>query len=98
MDSSDWRVIQVFLSNRVPSIAEVEVNMETQEIRCTCPAFAGRNQCKHTKFVTARIKNNDGTYPLMVVDSTTEQEAMDAQESAETFRDFIIRRSKIEVL
>ena len=93
------KLVQIFLSQNAtpgPGIYEVSITAE-KEFICTCPGFAGRKTCIHTKFVTARVKQNNGTYPLRISTSCTEADADKAMESDESFREFIIKFSEIEV-
>jgi hypothetical protein len=93
------RLVQVFLSQAQtpgPGIYEVSTDNEGS-LLCTCPGFKGRKICKHTKYVQAKIDNNNGSYPLEISNRATEEEAMRAKQSAEAFRDFIIKYGKIEV-
>lgn len=99
MQAQDTKLIQVFLSQHVsptPAIYEVSSTIEGKLI-CTCPGYTGRGSCKHARFVDARIKNNNGTYPLEISKKATKEEADHAQESTEAFREFIIKFGKIEV-
>jgi len=93
------RLIQVFLSQSQspgPSIFEVSTNNDG-DLFCTCSGYKGRRNCKHTKFVQARIDSNDGSYPLEISNRATEEEAQLAKTSNEKFREFIIKYGKIEV-
>ena len=90
------KLVQVFLSPGIPGVFEVSVD-NSQNYKCTCPGFRGRGSCKHTKFVDARVQQNNGTYPLEISTKVTKEEAEKAQESNETFREFILRFGKIEV-
>lgn len=98
--SSDLRLIQVFLSETQspgPGIYEVSTS-ESGSLFCTCPGFAGRKSCKHTKLVQARIDNNHGHYPLEITNRATQEEADKAKKSNEEYRKFIIKYGKIEVV
>lgn len=99
MQAQDTKLIQIFLSQGVspsPAIYEVSTTIDGKLI-CTCPGYSGRGSCKHARFVSARIKNNGGTYPLEISKKATREEAETAQESTDAFRDFIIKFGKIEV-
>jgi hypothetical protein len=96
---TDLSLVQVFLSQSQtpgPSIYEVTTDPKG-ELYCTCPGFAGRRTCKHTKFVQARIDGNKGIYPLEISQKATQEDAEKAKESTEAFREFIIKFGKIEV-
>lgn len=92
------RLIQIFLSPTAsPGPAIFEVSTVDGSLRCTCQGFQGRTSCKHTRFVNARIKSNNGTYPLEISVEATEADTLKAQESSEEFRKFVIKFGKVEV-
>ena len=95
--SSPWRIVQQFISEQAIGIFEVEVNTETKETRCNCPVFEKRSFCKHTQFVNFRIRHT-GHYSIMIPNEVPEEMAMEANESPESFRDFIVKYAKIEVI
>ena len=92
----EFKLVQVFLSPGIPGVFDVSVD-KYQTYQCTCTGFRGRAVCKHTKFVDARVQQNNGTYPLEISTKVTKEEAEKAQESNDTFREFILRFGKIEV-
>jgi hypothetical protein len=95
----DTRLVQIFLSQANtpgPGIYEVSLTGDKKFI-CTCPGYNGRSTCKHTKFVEARVKNNNGTYPLEISTRSKDEDTDRAMESPESFREFIIKYGKIEV-
>lgn len=95
----DARLVQIFLSQANtpgPGIYEVSLTKDKKFI-CTCPGYNGRATCKHTKFVEARVKNNNGTYPLEISTRCKEEDADMSVASPEEFRKFIIKYGKIEV-
>lgn len=95
----DTKLVQIFLGGAGtpgPGIFEVSLTKDKDFI-CTCPGYAGRGTCKHTKFVASRVKQNKGTYPLEISTRVTDADADKAQESSEEFRKFIIKFGKIEV-
>lgn len=94
-----YRLVQLFLSQSQtpgPSIYEVTAD-GTGKLFCTCPGYKGRNTCKHVKFVSARMDQNNGNYPLEISSRATKEDADKAKMSDDDFRDFIIRFGKIEV-
>jgi hypothetical protein len=95
----DARLVQIFLSPaNTPGPGIFEVSLTPDKIFvCTCPGHAGRGTCKHTKFVEARVEQNNGTYPLEISTRCQDGEAEVALESPEAFREFIIKYGKIEV-
>jgi len=93
------KLVQIFLGGANtpgPGIFEVSLDKDKNFI-CTCPGFAGRGICKHTKFVSSRVKQNHGTYPLEISTRVTDEDTDKAHESPEEFRKFIIKFGKIEV-
>jgi hypothetical protein len=49
-------------------------------------------------FVTARMAENDGHYAILVPDDVPEEIADKANESAESFREFVLKYARVEVL
>ena len=97
---SSARLLQVFLSKTQtpgPGIYEVSIDDNDETLYCTCPKFNERSVCKHTKFVSNRIENNNGHYPLEILSKATEEEADLAKKSKLAYRSFIIKYGKIEV-
>lgn len=97
--TSNERLVQVFLSeSSAPGPGIFEVSWaDNGRLSCTCPSFSTRKQCKHTKFVEARLESNNGNYPLEILSKATEAEAAKAKLSKEEYRQFIIKYGKIEV-
>ena len=93
------KLVQIFLSENLNPGGVYEVSYTpSKSFVCTCPGFEGRSKCKHVKFVDERVKANNGTYPLEISKSVTNEEADKASESPEAFREFLIKYGKIEVL
>lgn len=95
MTSADWRTVQFFLSPR--GVHEVSIDLNGDDVRCTCEAYELRSSCKHTRMVVARARRNNGVYPLKVSQRATEDESASASESSESFRKFVIRYGYVEV-
>lgn len=95
--SSPWRTVQQFISEQAMGIFEVEVNTETKEARCNCPVWAKKGSCKHTQFVNFRIRHT-GHYSIMIPHEVPEEMAFAANEDAQSFREFVVKYAKIEVL
>lgn len=94
----DSRLIQVFLSSS-PTAAIFEVNTgNDKELICNCPGFASRSSCKHVRLVTSRIDANKGIYPFNWLTEVSEEDIRIAMATEQKFRDFIITRTKVEVL
>ncbi len=96
MAKADWRTVQMFLSSR--GIFEVEIDLESDNVKCTCPGFQARNVCKHSRLVVSKARTNGGIYPLQVSSKATVSETNRANMSSESFRDFVIKYGKIEVI
>jgi hypothetical protein len=94
--AAEWRTVQLFLSTR--GVFEVEVDLSSRDVRCTCPNYNARKACKHASLVTERMDKNGGTYPLKVSSKAPADEATRANESAEEFRDFVVHYGKVEVI
>lgn len=94
---SPWRTVQQFISYQGSGIFEVEVNTDTSEVRCNCPVWAKRGSCKHAVFVNLRIKDH-GHYSILIPNEVPEEEALEANETPQKFREFIVKYGKIEVL
>lgn len=95
---ADWRTIQMFLSPRQPAIYEVEINLDAPDARCSCPTFKGRKTCRHTKFVMARMDSHGGNYPLLVHEDAEKSDISQVMSTPDSFRQFVVRYGKIEVL
>jgi hypothetical protein len=93
-----WRTVQLFISAQAAGVFEVEVDTETKKLRCSCPKWKKFFECKHTRFVYQRMRFNDGHYSILVPDEVSEELALDAQDTPEKFREFVVKYAKIEVL
>lgn len=93
----DWRTIQIFLSD--DGVHEVEMVMtDTRKMRCTCPVYKQGKRCKHIRYIRAKMQENDGDYSVMIPETLTEEEIETAILSPDTFRQFLVKYSKIEVI
>lgn len=92
-----WRTVQQFISDQAVGIFEVEVNTDTTDVRCNCPVYSKRGSCKHCMFVNMRIKHS-GHYSILIPNEVPEEMAIEANESPEKFREFIVKYGRIEVL
>lgn len=95
---ADWRTLQVFLSPRQPAIYEVDLELESQDTRCSCPTFKGRKACRHVKFVKARMDGNGGHYPLLVHENAENENISEVMADPDAFREFIVKYGRVEVL
>lgn len=93
-----WRTAQLFISSQAAGVFEVDVNTETRELRCSCPVWQKTNICKHSIFVSRRIAMNNGHYSIQIPYEIPEEMAIEANETPEKFREFILKYAKIEVL
>lgn len=95
--STQWRTVQQFISASNVGVFEVEMDTETKETRCNCPVWEKKTSCKHVAFVNNKI-NTRGHYAITVPLEVPEELAIVANESPETFREFVVHYAKIEVL
>jgi hypothetical protein len=92
-----WRTVQLFLEDY--GVVEVEVDQENHnKARCTCQGFQRLAKCKHIKFVKDAMEENDGHYSIQIPVDVDENIAIAAMKSAESFRDFVIKYGKVEVI
>jgi hypothetical protein len=54
--------------------------------------------CKHTRYVSEKMKNNSGVYPVEISSKAPQQDAAIASLDPIMFRDFLLKYGKIEVL
>lgn len=91
-----WRTVQLFLSPT--GVYEVQLRPNDTTAKCSCPSYKLHEACKHTRFVKARMDENDGQYAILVPDDVPEEVTDQANKSAESFRDFILKYARVEVL
>lgn len=93
----DWRTVQLFIGDN--GISEVEVDsLNSKNVRCTCTGSAATGRCPHVKYVKNTMLKNDGHYTVSIPVELDEEEVEIAMKTAESFREFIIRYGKVEVL
>jgi hypothetical protein len=93
----DWRTVQLFLDDA--GVFEVAIDADdSRTIKCDCKVFLKSSKCKHTKYVKTEIEHNNGNYAIKIPVDISDEEALDAMASAETFREFIIKYGKVEVI
>lgn len=95
---TSWRTVQLFISSQAAGIFEVDVDTETRKLRCNCPKWRKTFDCKHVKFVHNRMEMNEGHYSILIPEEIPEDLALEANDSAEKFREFVVKYAKIEVL
>jgi len=93
-----WRTVQLFISAQAAGVFEVEVDAATKNTRCNCPVWRKTASCKHAKFVSSRMDLNRGHYAILVPEHVAEEAAMRASENPESFREFVVKYAKVEVL
>lgn len=92
----EWQATQLFLSET--GVHEVDINLDSKKLRCNCPGFSTRTACKHTRFVTERMKTNGGIYPVEVSSKASKSESSFASLDPKLFREFLIKYGKIQAL
>lgn len=95
---SNWRTVQVFLSPRHPAIYEVELDVMTADIRCSCPTFRAKEHCRHSRIVEKRMEDAGGQYPILLEDSIEESTLSASLSDPSKFRNVIYRFGRVEVL
>lgn len=92
--TNTWRTVQMFIEEA--GVFEVEVNSEdSSKVRCSCRAFENSSRCKHSKYVKNAMAQNDGHYAIHVPVDVDDDAAANAMDSAEAFREFIIKYAKV---
>ena len=95
---SPWRTVQLFISSQAAGVFEVEVDTGTKRVRCNCPVWKKTLKCKHVNFVNKKMELNNGHYSILVPSEVPEELASQANIDPKTFRDFVVRYAKVEVL
>ena len=96
-EQSTWRTVQLFLSP--DGVNEVEVDSSAPNtMRCDCSKFKRSNKCKHTIFVREMMMNEDGRFTVHIPSEIEDEDAVEAMETPEKFRLFVIKYGKVEVL
>jgi hypothetical protein len=97
MDMNDvWQVSQIFLSDT--GVHEVSINMKTSRVRCNCPGYVARANCKHVRIVNQRMEKNGGVYPIEVSSRASRADTSMARRDPEMFRTFLAKYGRIEVV
>lgn len=94
-------LVQVFLSDNgtlFPNIFEVSIGKDDLHLECTCPGYAVKSNCKHSKIVQTRMDANNGVYPYVFSRQFTAEEVVDAAEDPAKFRELVISYGKIEAI
>jgi hypothetical protein len=67
-------------------------------MKCSCGAFAISRKCKHLRYVRREIVRNGGKYSIKISADIDDEDIVDAMKTAASFREFVLRYAKIEVL
>jgi hypothetical protein len=93
----EWRTAQFFLEEE--GICEVEVDDDQHnKLRCSCVGFAKAARCKHTKFVRDAMDANGGALQIQIPADMSDEEAILAMMNKDSFREFVIKYGKVEVI
>ncbi len=93
---ADWRTVQIFLSPKGSGIYEVELTTDGKSVRCNCPTYKSRRNCRHVRFVQSRMDN--GFYPILVHPDARSEDLSEHVHDRERFRRFVVKYAKIEVV
>lgn len=96
--SNQYRLLQIVLGHS--GVYEVHGRVDSHDLVCNCPGFRHRGRCKHVRFVAERV-DADGVFDMAVVGSselTSDEVSALASKDPGAYRDWVIRRSRIEVL
>lgn len=91
-----WRTVQIFISPT--GVHEVQLRPDSNEPRCNCATFKIRASCKHTRFIQARMAENDGHYAILVPENVPEELAEAANADPAKFREFVLKYARVEIL
>jgi len=93
----EWRTAQFFLEEE--GVCEVEVDDDNHtKFRCSCTGFQKSARCKHVKFVRDAMEANGGALQVQIPESMSDEEAILAMMNRESFRDFVMKYGKVEVI
>jgi len=95
---ASWRTVQFFIYHY--GVCEVQVDVDERDgLRCTCPMYANKSRCPHSKWVRMRMAANSGHYPLQLANKNfDENKILEAVKDPLTFRDFVLHHTRIEVI
>ncbi len=91
-----WQVSQLFLSDT--GVHEVEIQMSTSKVRCNCPGYETRGNCKHARLVNHRMEKNGGVYPIEISTKANRLATSIASRDPQAFRDLLVKYGRIEVI
>jgi len=93
----DWRTVQLFLSD--DGVHEVQLDItDNRNIKCTCKRFKTFKKCKHTTWIENEINDAGGHFSIQIDVEVPAEEADAAFDDAESFREFVVKYGKVEVI
>lgn len=96
------RLLQLFITENPPGVCEVgaiDVDNKTARLRCTCETWTWETPCAHHLYVVGRMERGDNlVYPAEILGKIDPNELARATTDLTAYRDFILMRTKIEVL
>ena len=96
------RILQIFLTENPPGVCEVgavDLDNKTARLRCTCSLWSPETHCVHHVFVVNGMRKGEVvTYPVEILGKVTPEEIAKAVTNLDTYREFMLHRSRIEVL
>lgn len=91
------RLLQVFISPECNGVYEVSVDFDTDRLICTCPGQRLQRDCKHVRWIKARTED-DGGYCVSLPAGVTEEDIAAATQSPQSWRLFVMKTFRAEVL
>ena len=91
------RLLQVFLSPNLTGVFEVSIDAISRNLTCSCPGYRARYRCKHLRWVESQL-SADGGFHVPVPAETDMEALVEASHDAITWREFVLRTFKPEVL
>lgn len=95
---SNWRTVQTFLSTRPLTVCEVEIDLDSNDIRCSCARGFRGQTCRHLRLVRARLRENHGVYPLQMHQAIDLEQFDRVFEDPTAFRSLVLEHGHVEVL
>ena len=94
----EWRTVQFFISeDDFPCEVAVDA-LNPRKVKCTCSRFAKNARCKHTKWIKDKMASTGGVFNLVIPPDVPDEEAMEALEDTDLFRELVLKYGKPEVL
>jgi len=96
---SEWRTIQIFLDEEMAGVFEVQVSSHnSKKLACSCNAYSTSSKCKHVRYVKNAMDNNHGHYAIQIPASAADDSQIDNIDTAEDWRNFVVKYAKVVVL